>query len=658
MSGYPPPYPPPGPPYGPPNPQDLKYQRRILRDQYRYQRRALRRRSIVGPILVVLIGVIFLLIQTGHVGRGSFWMWYGQWWPLLLVAVGVIVLIEWAIDQRRTPNPQLPYARRSLGGGVVFLVVLFALAGPVSRGIQNGHRFFSHGLPFGPDNFDELFGNKHESDESLSQAFPSDAVLNVDNPHGDVIIAGTSSDNQLHIDVHRQVYSRSDADAESKARELTPHISSTGRLVSVTLPPLNGAIADLTITLPSAASVTVTANHGDIRLNSLNAPVTVTANHGDIDLSSIKGAVVAHINNGGSSLSANNITGTLSIEGHGQDLAVSNIDGTLNLSGDFYGATHLERITGAIKYHTSRTDFQLARLDGEMEISPDADLSIDKAVGPVVLTTRNRNITFDRVSGDVSISNRNGSVDLTSAPPLGNVTVQNRNGSVSLTLPDKSAFTVSAETSGGDMENDFNLASQQDSNRKTLNGTVGKGGSLIRINTSQGDVSVRKASIAPLPAAPPRPPAPPAVSIKGEDGSSVYIGKDGVQIIDGADGSSVIAGKDGVHITDKADGGSSYRSPNGTQLIEAANGSKSLLSVDGTRYVEGADGSKSYQGPDGTVIDISASGRRTTTGPAGRSLSDKEVTTILSRMKDTVRRVEQQRDAERKSNRAGKNNDE
>jgi hypothetical protein len=83
-----------------------------------------------------------------------------------------------------------------------------------------------------------------------------------------------------------------------------------------------------------------------------------------------------------------------------------------------------------IHFHTSRTDFQLARLDGEVEISPDSDLSADQALGPVVLTTRNRNITLDRIAGDVSVTNRNGSVDLTAAPAIGNINIEDRNGSV------------------------------------------------------------------------------------------------------------------------------------------------------------------------------------------------------------------------------------
>ncbi len=140
------------------------------------------------------------------------------------------------------------------------------------------------------------------------------------------------------------------------------------------------------------------------------------------------------------------------------------------MNGEFFGTTHLQHITGNVLFHTSRTDFRLARLDGEIEISPNADLSADQAVGPLTLATRNRNITLDRVAGDVSVTNRNGSVDLTSAPPLGNITVENRNGSVNVTLPEQAGFSVQAETTNGDLENDFSIAQQgsDDSNRKTL----------------------------------------------------------------------------------------------------------------------------------------------------------------------------------------------
>lgn len=176
------------------------------------------------------------------------------------------------------------------------------------------------------------------------------------------------------------------------------------------------------------------------------------------------------------------------------------------MSGEFFGTTHLEHIRGPIRFHTSRTEFQLARLEGEIEISPNADLSADQVAGPVVLNTRNRNITLERVTGDLAVTNRNGTVDLTLAPPVGNVTVENRNGSVNVTAPSDAGFVVQAETTNGEVANEFSLPSGGGENHPSMSGTVNKGGPLVRVNTSQGDISLKKGSIAPLPPVPPAPP--------------------------------------------------------------------------------------------------------------------------------------------------------
>ena len=669
MAGYPPPYPPPpGSPSGPPYGGDWKYQRRILRDQaraqrdqYRYQRRAMRRRSILGPVVLVAVGIVFLLVQTGHLQNDLLWDWYGHWWPFLLILAGVVLLAEWGIDHARPQDPQQLYVRRSIGGGVFSLLALLAIVGLIVGATRNHREYFVHGFGLSPDNLEEFLGDKHESDQVLTEAFPAGGSLSVDNPRGDVSITGISADNQIHISLHKQVYSRSDSDAENKARELSPKLSTSGNILCVSLPTLNGAVADLTISVPASAAATINANHGDVQVNQLKAPVTITANHGDVSVSGIKGSILTHINNNGSSFSAHDITGPVSLEGHVGDLTLSDINGPVSLSGEIFGSTHLEHITSSLKLHTSRTDFQLARLDGAMDIG-NTDFSADQCVGPVVLTTGNRNITLERITGDLSVTNRNGSVDLISAPPMGNVTVQNRNGSVSLTVPDHANFTVSAETSDGDVENDFSLSSQERDNRKTLNGTVGKGGSLVRINTSQGDVAVKKASIAPLPPMPPRPPAQPAdpapqVSIQSADGSSVYVGKDGVRVTSGSDGSSVIIGKDGLNIKANSDGSSSYRAKDGTELSEGSDGSKRFIGKDGTHYTEDSDGSKVYKGKDGSRISIGSDGSRIASGPGGKPLSESEIQARLRQAQEDVRHAEHQRDVERSQHRPGKNDD-
>jgi hypothetical protein len=521
MGNYPPPPypPPPGPPYG----NDWKYQRRVLKDQarvqrdmlraqreaYRYQTRSLRRSSILGPLVLITVGIIFLAVQTGHLQGYRLWEWYGRFWPFLLVGAGVVMLLEWAYDQRTQSDPTQPRYRRRVGGGVFTLLVLLAFTGVVLSGVRDGGRTrLFNGWNINQDNWDEFMGDKHESDQTLAQAFPAGATLLVNNPRGDVTISGTSDDNQIHVSVHKEVYTRSDSDAEAKAQRLSPNLNVNGSSVTLSVPAMEGARADLTVTLPATAATTVMANHGNVKITAIKAPVVITANHGDIELSAITGDITTRINNSGSDLSAHSVTGSLTVEGHSHDSTISDLSGPLTMRGEFFGDAHFERIRGPIKFHTSRTDFQLARLDGQIDISSNAALSTSEAVGPLTLTTHSRNITLDRISGDVSVTNRNGSVDITSAPPLSNVTVENRNGSVSITVPEGSSFAYQFDATNGDIQSDFSQikSTEEDSHKNAVSGTIGKGGPLLRVTTSQGDISLKKASIMPLPPMPPMPP--------------------------------------------------------------------------------------------------------------------------------------------------------
>jgi DUF4097 and DUF4098 domain-containing protein YvlB len=272
------------------------------------------------------------------------------------------------------------------------------------------------------------------------------------------------------------------------------------------MPSVGGASADLVISVPASTPVTITSDHGDLHITAIKAPVVATANHGDIELSAIAGATTAHLNSGSASMSAHSIDGGISVQGHAEDITLADITGPVTIDGEFFGTTHLEHVNGSVHFHTSRTDFQLARLDGEVEISPDANLSADRALGPVVLTTHGRNIRLDRMAGDIAVTNRNGSIDVIAAPTLGNITVENRNGPIKITLPEHASFSAQADTSDGETFTDFSLPSNSSGNHKTINGTVGSGGPTVRLTTANADISIVKGDVPPLPATAPEPP--------------------------------------------------------------------------------------------------------------------------------------------------------
>jgi len=523
MASYPPPYPPPpGSPFGFDPKQQAKYARqqykaqaraaimaaKAQRDFYRDQRRAARRSSILGPLMIVAFGVMFLLIRMGRIPAVTFWGWYGRWWPLLLVAAGVVLVAEWGFDHIGVEDGA-PIPQRGFGGGVVFLLILLAGSGAIIHGLHDGNDLFTHSFNLDSDTFDEFLGEKHEMTQQIDQDFPAGTSLTIDNPHGDITVVGKSDDNKVHITVNKQVWTSSDSDADSKAQRLSPNVALIGSTFSVSTPSIQGGIADLSITVPAFAMTTISANHGDVNVSDINSPVTVTANHGDIELNGIKGAVMARINHRDSSFSAHHIDGDVEVHGHADDVSATDISGHLSLEGEFYGDTHLERLRGPMTFHTTRTQFSVERLDGEINISPNSELSATDIVGPTTLKTRSRNISLDRVAGDVEVTNSDGSVEVTSALPLGNISVQNRSGEVNVTVPEHSGFVVDAETRDAEIENDLGLHTTNQNSRVDLAGQVGSGGPKITLRTTHFDIGIHQKLIAPAPPATPKPPAAP-----------------------------------------------------------------------------------------------------------------------------------------------------
>ena len=148
----------------------------------------------------------------------------------------------------------------------------------------------------------------------------------------------------------------------------------------------------------------------------------------------------------------------------------------------------------------------LGRLDMES-----GQLVLSDTPGNVSLDTRDKDIQFENVEGAVSITDRNGNIDIRySQPPKNNITITNRSGDINIALPGRSAFTITAVARSGDISNDFQapaLRLVETSPNTQLEGTVGTGGPKITLNTSYGTIHIRRAAPAP-PVPPPTPVAP------------------------------------------------------------------------------------------------------------------------------------------------------
>ena len=469
--------------------------------------------SVVGPILLVGIGVVALLMYSGHIQAETFWAWYGHWWPLVLIAAGLALLAEWAIDARRAT----PVHR---GGGFVGLLILLAIVGSVAAW---GHNYWD---PMraewgGHDDFFNIFGRpQHDMDQQVLNAqIPANAVIEIQNPRGDVSITASTGPS-VEVQAHEVAYANSDDDARKIFASEAAHVTVSGNSVLVKSEGNSSGRTNFNVTVPSGAVVTVTAGRGDVTAAGLGAGANITAAHGDIHLNTIQGSVQVHFSTDKGDFSAHQITGDITADGRCNDLTLSEVKGKVTINGDIFGEAHMENLTGPIHLHTSVTELELGELPGDMTLNDD-DLRVTEAKGTVRVTTHSKNVDLTQIYGDISVSDRDGNISLA---PAGVYSVEARNtsgkGDLELTLPPNASATIDGSTRNGDIESAFPLTVSGDES-KTVNGRIGGGGAKITLSTDVGDLNIKKGSefAATPPAAmssagPAAPPAPNARHLK------------------------------------------------------------------------------------------------------------------------------------------------
>ena len=478
-----------------------KAQARAQKYYYRSYWRGFRRPSFVGPLVLLGIGIVALLITTGRMDAAQFWGWYAHWWPVLLIGLGVLLLAEYFIDWGS------PGAGHRSAGGLVWVVILLVCFGWMSR---YGHLVGPFAWQFGNnnDNFWNWMGPEHDNNVQIDQAIrAAKPSISITNPRGDVTISA-SEDGQLHLRAHEMVYRNSRKEAEKIFGDIRPKVDVSGSGAVITVPQKSGAAVDLTIQIPAASYATVMADNGDVTIDGVNGGAAVTDHHGDVRLAAIGGEAIGHMSRG--DFSAHNVQGRVLVDGHGDDVTLSAVQGSASVDGEFYGDIHMEQVGGSVHFHSSMTTFDIPHLLGSLTLD-NADLSINKAAGPLQITAKSKDIDLTQIAGDADIQNRNGDIDLVAAHPLGNLQISNNTGDVIVTMPQNAGFTVTGSTSTDEaIHTDFPLKTTTAGGHQTLSGTVGNGTVHLELKTEHGNLEIRKGVAATLSLSAPVPPSPPA----------------------------------------------------------------------------------------------------------------------------------------------------
>src|SRR5579863_3409531 len=472
-----------------------------------------RRRSFAGPVVLIIVGLVFLLGNLHLLSWSTLGIWFAHYWPLLLIVWGVIKLVEHMQAQRHGLRPP------GIGAGGVLLVVMivvFGLAATQAVRLREHWPNLRDQFNIDDEDFNNIFGDNYSFDDHLEQDFPAGASLKVIDTDGAVSVHA-SDDNKITVVVRKRVGADSQSDADKYNSDTKPTITVIGGLVTLDAKAQasgdHAIKTDLDISLPRKAAVSVVSRRGDVSVVSREGNLDLNVQHGDVSVEEVTGNLKVSLEKGSAKIEQ--VTGDVHIEGRLNETSVADVKGTTQLEGEFQESVKLSHIAKTVTFKSSRTDMEFSKIDGDLSLDSD-DLRAEEVTGPLHLITRSKNIRLDEVSGDVRLQDDNGGVDV-EMRSLGNLQIDNREGDIHVGLPEKSGFRLDARTRGGEIQSDFPELKVDNGDDKgnasgVVNGTSGSASAHVVLNNSHGGIEIRKAR-----AAPPRPPQPPAPPKAGKN---------------------------------------------------------------------------------------------------------------------------------------------
>ncbi len=451
-------------------------------------------------MVLILIGVIFMLGNMHYLSWASLRHYFAHYWPALLILWGVVKLLEhWQDNRAGVPA-------RGIGAGGVVLIVFLVLFG---MGFTASDRVNWNALRNQTDidgDFGGLFGNSYNYSATVEQPFAAGSDLRVVSDRGDVVV-NTWAEPKIKVVVRKKVVADNEEQGKKIDGQTQPTFTTAGAMVTLnanTGGASNNAVAsDLEIYIPQKANLDISTKRGDIRMAGREGNI-VTSSHGDVTVADNAGNVTISLRRG--NVRASNIKGDVNVDGRVDDTTISDVSGQVRLSGDFFGQMNLAKVAKGVSFHSSRTDMQMARLDGDL-VMESGDLRAKTIVGPMHVATRSYDIHLDDVAGNLKVDNSNGVVEYRAGKGLGDVEINNQRGTVQVMLPKNAAFQIDAHTTRGDIESDFPaIQVKSERNAQYASGTIGSGGPLVKLTNDRGDVQIRQSTGLPSPPVPPQPP--------------------------------------------------------------------------------------------------------------------------------------------------------
>ena len=445
----------------------------------------MRPRSITGPLILVVFGVVLLLNNLGY--NIPLWSFLADYWPFLLIAMGVIALAEVLVHVSRG-STQLP---RPAYGGWLFWVLLwmFLAAWGASRvGAHFGRFNVGNGISILGNGFDYQV-NAETSATGVNRLIIEDLGGNLAVHGGDasgVSVSGRKIIRTFSRDAADQADRESAIRLDRENDSLVLHTQDGRRMDFVNIS------GDLDVVVPRGFSVE-TRNRGNFSAQDLNGSVTVTRSGGDTRITNIGGDLRVN-SSGGGLVRADSIKGAIQLRGRGSDIQLESISGPVTIEGEFPGSLEFRALAGGIHMSSSRGNFEALSVPGSVTMDL-GSLRVENVIGPVRLRANSRDVQVIDATNALALDVDRGDIDISaSALPLPKMDLHSRHGNITLDVPADASFDLDAITRAGEASNDFSdrLTNQSNGGVAYIRGSVGTGNPLLKLVTDRGNIAIRK----------------------------------------------------------------------------------------------------------------------------------------------------------------------
>jgi DUF4097 and DUF4098 domain-containing protein YvlB len=483
-------------------------------------------RSIAGPVVLILMGVLFLLGTMGILEIHSLGRMFARFWPALLILWGLLKLMEYE-QAKRAGQPA-----KGIGVGGIFLMFFLICAGLIAtQASRVDWKNLGEHIQLGDDEgLDEIFGGStFNYSGEVNSPLPAGAdTLRINDDRGTVTV-NVSDEKKIRVAWRKKVHAEKQQDADRYNGETWLNIVPSDKTLVLNANTQGagdkGVTVDMDIYVPANMSLAITSGRGDVTVAGRTGTLEINHRKGEVNVNDQTGSVSLNLD--GSSARLQHIKGDVTIQGKANEVDVEDVDGTMHLNGEFQESLRLVRISRTITFHSSRTEMEFARLDGRLDLDS-GDLRADTLTGPMRLTTRSKDIALEGLSGDLRLEDSNGSVDVAVRKP-GNIQIDNRKGDVQVSIPPNTAIKVEARTKDGEIESDFSeVKVDSQEHGASASGSIGTNGPRLAVNCDHGAIEIRKATGATAgpvtPLTPPNPgkalkalPAPKAPPVESEN---------------------------------------------------------------------------------------------------------------------------------------------